>query len=179
MPLRLESSISILKTTHLTLTAFPFILLLAGTVANGSDVRDANKVTEQMLETLGGREAWAKLKNTVNEPRFRIETTARDLHLIRVINGDKSWRLRRSGMIEAVPQELLDSESRWYEAHLYRTIHRIASRDPAISVDLDDQDRLEVFADGERILWLRLDAKGEPYAFGFYSDEAPNMGLQS
>jgi hypothetical protein len=63
-------------------------------------------------------------------------------------------------MIEAVPQELLDSESRWYEAHLYRTIHRIASRDPAISVDLDDQDRLEVFADGERIL-------------------APNMGLQS
>jgi hypothetical protein len=101
MPLRLESSISILKTTHLTLTAFPFILLLAGTVANGSDVRDANKVTEQMLETLGGREAWAKLKNTVNgsvqnrvneptvvyavitidfqEPRFRIETTARDL----------------------------------------------------------------------------------------------------
>jgi hypothetical protein len=176
MPLRLESSISILKTTHLTLTAFPFILLLAGTVANGSDVRDANKVTEQMLETLGGREAWAKLKNIdFQEPRFRIETTARDLHLIRVINGDKSWRLRRSGMIEAVPQELLDSESRWYEAHLYRTIHRIASRDPAISVDLDDQDRLEVFADGERILWLRLDAKGEPYAFGFYSDEVGSL----
>lgn len=197
MPLRLESSISILKTTLLTLTAFPFILLLAGTVANGSDVRDANKLTEQMLETLGGREAWAKLKNTVNgsvqnrvneptvvyavitidfqEPRFRIETTARDLHLIRVINGGKSWRLRRSGMIEAVPQELLDSESRWYEAHLYRTIHRIASRDPAISVDLDDQDRLEVFADGERILWLRLDAKGEPYAFGFYSDEVGSL----
>jgi hypothetical protein len=177
MPLRLESSISILKTTHLTLTAFPFILLLAGTVANGSDVRDANKVTEQMLETLGGEPTvvYAVITIDFQEPRFRIETTARDLHLIRVINGDKSWRLRRSGMIEAVPQELLDSESRWYEAHLYRTIHRIASRDPAISVDLDDQDRLEVFADGERILWLRLDAKGEPYAFGFYSDEVGSL----
>jgi hypothetical protein len=78
MPLRLESSISILKTTHLTLTAFPFILLLAGTVANGSDVRDANKVTEQMLETLGGREAWAKLKNTVNGS---VQNRSRDFGL--------------------------------------------------------------------------------------------------
>ncbi|MGI9238594.1 MAG: hypothetical protein ACR2QZ_14445 [Woeseiaceae bacterium] len=150
-----------------------------------------------MLETLGGRKSWATLRNTINgsvqnraseptvvyavitmdyqQPRFRIETTAQDLHLIRVINGDQNWRLRRSGNFEDVPGELVDDELRWYNAHLYRTIHRIAARDPAISLALGEQDRLEVFAGGERILWFKLDAKGEPYAFGAYDDEVGSL----
>lgn len=157
----------------------------------------ANKAADQMLEALGGRIAWADLRNTINgslqnrvdeptvvyavitmdfqKPRFRIETTARDLHLIRVINGDKNWRLRRSGNVEDVPKALVEEELRWYDAHLYRTIHRIAARDPAISLSLDDQERLQVFAGDERILWFRLDAKGEPYAFGSYDDEVGNL----
>ena len=107
-----------------------------------------------MLERLGGRAAWAGLRNTINgsqqnrageptvvyavitmdfeRPRFRIETTAQDLRLIRVIDGDNSWRLRRSGAIEDVPAELYADDMRWYEAHLYRTIHRVAARDPAL-----------------------------------------------
>lgn len=174
-----------------------FLLSLMGTLANGADVSAANKTAEQMLEAIGGRQAWAELRNTINgsvqnrvseptvvyavitmdfqKPRFRIETTAQDIHVIRVINGDKNWRLRRSGNIEDVPQELVESELRWYGAHLYRTIHRIASRDPAISLSLDDQGRLEVFDGGERILWFKLDAKGGPYAFGSYDDEIGSL----
>lgn len=169
------------------------VFLIFGSVANGNDGPAADKTAEQMLQVLGGRKAWAELRNTVNssqqnrvgeptevyavisidfeKPRFRIETTARDVHLIRVIDGDQSWRLRRSGAIEDVPQDLFDDELRWYGAHLYRTIHRIAARDPAISLGLDDQGRLEVISEGERILWFRLDAKSEPYAFGSYDDE--------
>jgi hypothetical protein len=174
-----------------------FFFLLFGSFAHSSEVPAANKVADQMLEAIGGRKAWAELRNTINgsvqnrvneptvvyavitmdfqQPRFRIETTAQDLHLIRVINGDRSWRLRRSGNIEDVPKSLLDDELRWYDAHLYRTIHRIAARDPAISLSLDDQERLQVFVDGERILWFRLDAKGEPYAFGAYDDEIGSL----
>lgn len=177
---------------------FPsFLLLLFGGAVNASDVSAAHKLADQMLEAIGGRKAWAELRNTINgsvqnrvneptvvyavitmdfqAPRFRIETTARDLHLVRVINGDKSWRLRRSGNIENVPKSLLEDELRWYDAHLYRTIHRIAARDPAISLSLDEQARLQVSIDGERILWFRLDAKGEPYAFGAYEDEVGSL----
>jgi len=197
MPLRLNSRTLTLRPSLFAPISFVFLLSQLGTVANGADVSAANKASEQMLEAIGGRTAWAELRNTINgsvqnrvneptvvyavitmdfkKPRFRIETTARDIHLIRVINGDKNWRLRRSGNIENVPQELVESELRWYGAHLYRTIHRIASRDPAISLDLDDQARLEVFAGGERILWFRLDAKGEPYAFGSYDDEVGSL----
>jgi len=197
MPRQLNSRNFTSRQTIFASITFVFLLSLLGTVTNGADVSAANKAAEQMLEALGGRKAWAELRNTINgsvqnrvneptvvyavitmdfqKPRFRIETTARDLHLIRVINGDKNWRLRRSGNVEDVPQELIESELRWYGAHLYRTIHRIAARDPAISLDLDDQARLGVFAGGERILWFRLDAKGEPYAFGAYDDEVGSL----
>ena len=138
----------------------------------------AEVLTEKMLDRIGGRAAWAAMSNTVNgsqqnrkdqptvvysvitidfeRPRFRIETMAQGLHLIRVIDGnDNSWRLRRSGNIEDVPEALFTEDMAWYQAHLYRTIHRLADRDPVLSVRL----------------WLKLDADGEPYAFGTYEDE--------
>jgi hypothetical protein len=108
-------------------------------------------------------------------PRFRIETTARDLHLIRVIDGKNSWRLRGSGKIESVPEELLASDMQWYRAHLYRTIHRVAARDPELSLKMGANNRLEVFANDKRILWLQLDAKAEPYAFGAWEDDTGSL----
>lgn len=161
--------------------------------------RDAEALADKMLERIGGRVAWASLRNTINgsqqnrtgeptavfavitidfeRPRFRIETTAPDLHLIRVIDGDdNSWRLRRSGSIEEVPQALFAEDMAWYEAHLYRTIHRIAARDPALSLRTSGEDgRLQVFTGEKRLLWLKLDARGEPYAFGFYDDEQGSL----
>jgi len=173
---------------------FAASLIFLGNLANGNDTSGAEKAADQMLDALGGRAAWAELKNTINgsqqnrvgeptvvyavitmdfeKPRFRIETTARDIHVVRVIDVDNNWRLRRTGSIEDVPDELVAEELLWYNAHLYRTIHRIAARDPAIDLGLDDQERLQVFVEGRRVMWFRLDAKGEPYAFGTYDDEA-------
>jgi len=198
MPLQIDSKVSPLRSPgYVVRTTLALLLSLLATGANGADVSAAEKAAEKMLEAIGGRQAWAELRNTINgsvqnrvseptvvyavitmdfkEPRFRIETTAQDIHVVRVINSDKNWRLRRSGNIEDVPEELVKSELRWYGAHLYRTIHRIASRDPAISLDLDDQGRLEVFDGDVRIMWFKLDAKSEPYAFGSYDDEIGSL----
>lgn len=171
--------------------------LSMGNVANAESMRAADQLADQMLAALGGRQAWAKLRNTINgsiqnrasgptvvysvitmdfeKPRFRIETTAPDLHLIRVIDGDNNWRLRATGNIEDVPPARVEEEMRWYDAHLYRTIHRVAARDPALSLSVDDQRRLQISAAGERILWFRLDADGTPYAFGTYDDEVGSL----
>jgi hypothetical protein len=183
-----------IPTRNTWLTALALLLLCPA--AQGQDSK-AEALADKMLERLGGRSNWAALRNTINgsqqnrageptvvyavitmdfeKPRFRIETTARDLHLIRVIDGENSWRLRRSGEIEDVPQDLFDSEIKWYSAHLYRTIHRIAERDPELSLGMGSEDRLEVFAKGERILWFKLDAKGEPYAFGSWNDDVGGL----
>ncbi len=181
-----------IRAAAMLLMAMP---LLTGQVAHADDAAEA--MAERMLNAIGGREAWSELKNTINgsqqnrvgeptvvyavitmdfeQPRFRIETTAPDLHLIRVIDGNKSWRLRRNGNIEDVPPDLYADDMKWYAAHLYRTIHRLAARDPAISVRINEKNRLEVLADGERLLWFELDAKGEPYAFGSWDNEAGSL----
>ena len=167
-------------------------LLLFSSLLFGQN-QNADVLADKMLERLGGRTAWAELKNTINgsqqnrageptvvyavitmdfeQPRFRIETTAQNLHLIRVIDGKNSWRLRGSGKIEDVPDDLLAGEMEWYGAHLYRTIHRIAERDQALSSAIGSDGRLEIHSDGKRILWFKLDAKGEPFAFGAWDDD--------
>lgn len=177
------------------LTGLTMLLLSPGIYAQN---QGAGALADKMLQRLGGRAAWAGLRNTINgsqqnraeeptvvyavitmdfqQPRFRIETTAQDLHLVRVIDGKNSWRLRRSGKIEDVPEDLFAGEMEWYAAHLYRTIHRVAARDPALSLGIGTDGRLEVSADGKRILWFKLDAKGEPYAFGAGDD---NVGTLS
>jgi hypothetical protein len=152
---------------------------------------------DRMLAALGGREAWAAMRNTVNDsqqnrsgeppvvravvtmdfvrPRFRIETTGPDLHVIRVIDGDGSWRKTRAGRIEPVPAQLLAEDLEWYAGHVYRTIHRVARRDPALQLVEGKDGRLEVHEHKKRIAWFKLDSRGEPYAFGAHENDAGSV----
>jgi hypothetical protein len=158
---------------------------------------EAGLRAERMLTALGGRPAWSSLVNSVNDsqqnrlqeptvvravitmdfdrPRFRIETTAPGLHLVRVVDGDQHWRLNREGRIEDVPADTLAADRAWYQGHVYRTIHRVAARDPRLSLRSAEPDRLEVLEDGKRIAWFALDARGEPYSFGAHDDDAGTL----
>lgn len=156
-----------------------------------------DQMADRMLAAVGGRAAWATLSNTVNEsqqnrlddptvvhtvitmdftrPRFRIETTAPNLHLIRVVDGQRNWRLNRQGTIESMPADVVLQDQQWYAGHVYRTLHRIAARDPAVRLAIGDQRRLEVYEGPARIAWFALDARGEPYAFGAHDDEVGSI----
>lgn len=151
--------------------------------------------TEQLLHALGGRARWAALTSLVNdseqhrsEPphsvrarihmdlkqaRWRIETTAADLHTIRVWDGPRAqgWRLTREGSVEDLPAALRDEDLRWHRGHVYRTLHRLASREAALQARLGDDGRLEVLEDGVRIAWFQQSGNGEPYAFGAHDDD--------
>ena len=189
-------SLTVLDWRHKALVALMFVACIGFSVENpalADDAPNVEVVVEQMLFALGGRQRWAELRNTINgsqqnragqptvvysvitmdfeRPRFRIETTGDDIHAVRVISGENSWRQRLSGNLEDVPQDIYDDEMRWYGAHLYRTIHRIAARDDALQLDVDTEGRLQVLEDGQRIMWFHLDADGAPYLFGTYEDE--------
>jgi hypothetical protein len=150
-----------------------FILGAASATAGPSD--DA---VEKMLGALGGRSVWAATTSTMNDsqpnraadpavvraliwldftqPRFRIETRGPGFTTVRVIDGERSWRRLRDGKIEAVPADLYAEEMSWYGAHVYRSIHRLAVRDPKLSTGLGADGRLEVFEDGKRLIWFKL-----------------------
>src|SRR5688500_13849589 len=167
------------------------LILLSSSAA--AAVTPAEMLAERMLLALGGRDAWAAAKNTVNDsrqdwdgdppelrvvitmdferPRIRIDTVGRNLNLIRVLDGDKHWRLSREGTIEPVSAETLAADRKFWQGHVYRTLHRIAARDKAISLSVGKEGRLEVHEGGARIAWYALDRRGQPYLYGAHDDE--------
>lgn len=157
----------------------------------------AQAALDRLLQAIGGREAWAAATRLVNRsrqnrldeptvveatihidferPRVRIESLAPGLRLVRVFDGPAHWRLARSGRIEPVPEATLAEDRRWYAAHVYRTLHRLAARDPALKVGPGPDGRLRVLEGDRRLAWFALDARGEPYAFGAHDDEAGTL----
>src|SRR5690349_19594847 len=154
---------------------------------------DPEQVAERMLASLGGRDAWARAKNTVNDsrqdwdgdpselrvvitmdferPRLRIETWGKDLHLIRVVDGDAHWRQSRDGQIGPISDNVLEIDRKFWQGHVYRTLHRLAVRDPALRLAMGKEERLEVHEGGKRIAWYALDRRGQPYLYGAHEDE--------
>lgn len=149
---------------------------------------------QALLAAVGGRAAWAALSGTRNDsqqnrldeptvvqaqvdidftrPRVRIDTRAPGLRLARALDGERHWRLARDGSLGPIPDAVLKEDRRWYAAHVYRTLHRLAAGDPALTVtDAATPRRLEVFEQGRRLAWFERDARGEPYAFGAHDDD--------
>lgn len=157
----------------------------------------ATVLTERMLDALGGRTAWASATSLINHSqqnrieaptvvrttitldltrtRFRIETTAPGLHLVRVVDGDVGWRRTRDGVIEDLPVADTRADLRWHAGHVYRTIHRLARRDPSLRVAIGRGGRLEVVEGGSRIAWYQLDAAGEPVSFGGLDEDVVTL----
>lgn len=159
---------------------------------------EADIQAERLLWAVGSRPVWASLTNTVvysqqhrqddptdvgavitidyRQPRLRIDTTGPNLQLVRLIDsdGDRNWRVDRQGRPENVPEDPLAQDLRRYTAHVYRTLQRIAVRDPRLRLALGRKGSLEVYEGTARIAWYLLDARGEPYAMGAHDD---NVGV--
>ncbi len=162
-----------------------------------SPVPDASALADRLLASLGGRAAWAAARATVNDsrqdwdgdppvlrvvitmdferPRWRIETRGENLHLVRVVDGDRHWRLTREGDVAPVSEATLAADRRWYAGHVYRTLHRIARRDPSLGLATGKDGRLEVHEGGARLAWFRLDRRGQPYRYGAHDDEVGSI----
>jgi hypothetical protein len=147
---------------------------------------------ESLLAAVGGRAAWAALTGTRNDsqqnrideptvvravvsidftrPRVRIDTRAPGLRLARALDGEHHWRLARDGTLGPIAEATLQQDRRWYAGHVYRTVHRLAARDPALTVGVAAPRRREVFEAAQRLAWFELDSRDEPFAFGAHDD---------
>jgi hypothetical protein len=174
-------------------------VLIVGLVAPPSAAfgNAAEDSVERMLQALGGRAAWARVTNTVNDsqqnllvdpavlrvvitmdferPRVHIETTAPGLHVARAMNGDRHWRRNRAGELAPIPEDVLAEDRRFHAGHVYRTLSRLARRDPALRPTLGADGRIEVHESGARIAWYLLDVRGEPYRYGAHDDQTGSV----
>jgi hypothetical protein len=154
---------------------------------------------ERLLAAMGGRDAWAKVRfvhveaehdqlnvrdsftnriwNDFTQPRVRIEARNDAIHVRRVIAGGTGAAMRNGVRRELKAAEVAD-ETRWWEANIYRTLHRLAAGDPALTPRAVGEHRLEIFLpDGRRLNWFVLNQRGEPHLFGTWdSEQGTGMG---
>lgn len=151
-------------------------------------------LAERLLAAMGGREAWAEVTfvhvearhddldipepflnriwNDLLEPRVRFWAGNDVFTSGRRIGGGGG--VRETGPLSGTPlsAEQYESDRAWWEANVYRTIHRIARRDQALGFRAATASRLEVLrADGSVLNWFVLNQKGEPMLFGSGRDE--------
>ncbi len=152
---------------------------------------------ERLLNAMGGREAWAKVQfvhveavhdslnlaepytnriwNDLCSRRVRFEAKNAQLDSRAGLAGDAGWRWRDGSPVEMTPERLAD-EQRWWEANIYKTIHRIALGNTGLSFTAVGEHRLEVFRrDGVRLNWFLLHPGGAPMLFGTWDSEAATV----
>lgn len=146
----------------------------------------ADTQVDALLASVGGRDAWASAKgyqvwarhhlaaekasfpNSIlldfAAPRLRIESAQQGLWRARIVDGNQGWRITRDSARTLTAEEVADDRSFW-SANVYRSLHRLAARDEALSAQ-SAADRLLILERGKPLIWFRQNLAGEPIAFG-------------
>ena len=181
---------------HVRLALVVAVVLAAAMTLPAARAQDeAGKArAEKLLEAMGGRAAWAKVKfahveaihddfsikepftnkiwNDFTAPRVRLEAKNGEIDRRRAIDGAVGWRFR-DGEQTALTLEQHEDERAWWEANIYRTLHRLAVADPELSARAVGDHRIEIIRrDGKRLNWFHLNQRGEPMLFGTWESEA-------
>ncbi len=150
-------------------------------------------LAEKLLAAMGGREAWAgvtyvhvearhddleiprpfvnRIWNDFSKPRVRFWAGNDDFTSARRIQDDEAIRESGPQAGARLTAEQYESDRGWWEANVYRTLHRMAKRDAALSYRAAGPARLEVIKpDGSVLNWFVLNQKGEPMLFGSGKD---------
>lgn len=176
------------------LAAFGALLLLMSPIA-AADSDSGREAADRLVAAMGGAEAWSKARGLVmravhweadleapydnliqmslDEPRMRFEGDSAVMKRRRAVVGDTGWRVSEVRELSPMTPEQVVDDLRWWEAHAYRKIGRLARRDATLTPKLAADGRLELYRpDGVRLMWYRLNASGEPVAFGAWESES-------
>ena len=159
-----------------------------------TDADEARAVADRLVAAMGGAEAWSRahglvirarhweaqldapyenlIQMSLDEPRMRFEGDSATMKRRRAIVGDSGWRVSEVRALGPMTPEQVADDLKWWEAHAYRNIGRLARKDPTLIPRLHADGRLELYRpDGVRLMWYRLNEAGEPVAFGAWDNE--------
>ena len=168
-------------------------IMLLGVLAAPQPPDAAEARLDALLEAMGGRAVWAgaqavkvdathystvfrlphrnEIWNDFRTPRLRIVASSEEIDRALVVDGNQGSRRNQTDVRALTPAELTE-QLRWWESNVYRTLHRLARRDPDLSVRMIGPHRLGVFRkDGVRLNWIDLNQLSEPILFGSSDSE--------
>jgi hypothetical protein len=174
----------------------------AGASTPAAESESVEALRDRLLAALGGREAWARASGyhvqathyladqsapfanriwlDFKTPRVRIESDmaggARQRAMDLSADPPVAWRLGADGQQALTPSEI-EEDRAWWNGNIYRTFHRLAARDPAVTLERLEDGRLQVIEGGEPLLWVRVNLAGEPIAFAMGGADAANSTI--
>jgi hypothetical protein len=147
----------------------------------------AEERTEALLAAMGGRAAWAAVRGLsvaaqhyeaqrpgpyanrlwIDFDRFRVafEAKGAGLDRRRVVTDTTGVSLREGVRTEMTAAAVAEDRA-WWDAHIYRTVHRLAARAPGIATRLEADGRLTVVEGDKPLMTITQNVAGEPVAFG-------------
>jgi hypothetical protein len=154
----------------------------------------AQAAADRLVAAMGGVEAWSIARGLVirarhweadlalpydnliqmvlDEPRMRFEGDNATMKRRRAVSNGQGWRFSELHERGPMTAEQVADDVRWWEAHAYRNIGRLARKDATLTPRLAADGRLELYrSNGVRLVWYRLNAAGEPIAFGAWTNE--------
>jgi hypothetical protein len=172
------------------------VLFLAITPASFAETEPdpGRAAADRLVAAMGGAEAWSRahglvirarhweaqfdapyenlIQMSLDEPRMRFDGDSATMKRRRAVVGDTGWRVSEVRDLGPMTAEQVADDLKWWEAHAYRSIGRLARKDPTVIPRLHADGRLELYRpDGVRLVWYRLNAAGEPVAFGAWDSE--------
>ena len=172
-----------------------FVRRVTGQAPERAAAEATGKRVEALLTAMGGRAVWAgmtgmevtaqheelrrewayrsTIRNDFREPSVDITRDGPGFQQRVELQGQRAWKT------EAGPRKELDAETArsewlWWESNVYRTLARLAARDPALRSEWEG-DRLVVYRPDHTVLnWLRPAADGSLREFGTRID-APGV----
>ncbi len=98
-----------------------------------------------------------------DERRNVTRVMNQDLRQLRGLNGGDGWWIQE-GVLDPYEPDFLEAEKVRWRSGLFRSVHRLASGDPAVTIRRDG-DELEIQDGGDVILRIRTDEGGAPVSF--------------
>jgi hypothetical protein len=184
-----------MKSMRVILAALSALLLAVLPVSFAEPDADRGRAAaERLVAAMGGAEAWSSahglvirarhweaqfdapyenlIQMSLDEPRMRFEGDSATVKSRRAVVGEAGWRVSIARELGPMTAEQVSDDLKWWEAHAYRSIGRLARKDPTLIPRLHADGRLELYRpDGVRLVWYRLNAAGEPVAFGAWDSE--------
>lgn len=159
---------------------------LALTPSVGAAANTVEQEVERLLEAVGGRDVWAEATGfTMSEilftdqrelpvyrqywvdfdsPRILEHAHGRGLEQRNGLNGESGWTVRNGELSTWDAEQIAGWRSFWPGIPT-RVFHLLASDDPSVEAVLAD-DILDIFVDGEWVVWIAMDPEGTPVAYG-------------
>ena len=154
-----------MNTTALTFRSLVVVACLAcGAPSAAEPESTPQERLESLLTTMGGREAWARttairvdathyeanlalpyenrILMSFEAPHIRIEAQNPTMNRTRAILGKAGWYVSEKTSRREMTSAQIDSDLQWWDAHIYRTVHRLAIRDAALTAELALDGRL-------------------------------------